>query len=209
MARRNWHVALDFRTVVGSSNSGTRAFQMKVLVVGNGGREHALAWKIGQSSRADRVFVAPGNAGTAADAENVDVEATDVKRLLDFARQNEIDLTVVGPEASLAVGLVDAFQKAGLRAFGPSRTAAELETSKVFCKNLLRHADVPTPDYRIFRDFRAANTYLVDREDMPVVVKVDGLAAGKGVFVCDHREQALEAIDRIANQKEFGEAGRQ
>jgi phosphoribosylamine--glycine ligase len=182
---------------------------MKVLVVGNGGREHALAWKIGQSSRADRVFVAPGNAGTAADAENINIEATDVKRLLDFARQNEIDLTVVGPEASLAVGLVDAFQKAGLRAFGPSRTAAELETSKVFCKNLLRHADVPTPDYRIFRDFRAANTYLVDREDMPVVVKVDGLAAGKGVFVCDHREQALEAIDRIANQKEFGEAGRQ
>src|SRR3954454_22799700 len=122
---------------------------MKVLLVGNGGREHALAWKIGQSSRTDRVFVAPGNAGTSVDAEHVDIPATDVSRLLDFARQNDIGLTVVGPEAALAVGLVDAFQKAGLKAFGPSRTAAELETSKVFCKNLLRHADVPTPDYRI------------------------------------------------------------
>jgi phosphoribosylamine--glycine ligase len=182
---------------------------MKVLVIGNGGREHALAWKVGQSSRVDRVFVAPGNAGTAIDAENVDIPVVDVKRLLEFAQQNQIELTVVGPEAALAVGVVDSFQDAGLRAFGPTRSASELETSKVFCKNLLRHADVATADYRVFRDARTATTYLKDREDMPVVVKADGLAAGKGVMVCDNRDQALEAIDRIAIQKEFGDAGRQ
>ncbi|MEX0613013.1 MAG: phosphoribosylamine--glycine ligase, partial [Pirellulales bacterium] len=182
---------------------------MKVLVIGNGGREHALAWKIGQSSRVERVFVAPGNAGTAADAENVAIPATDVAKLLDFARQNRIDLTVVGPEAPLAAGLVDAFHSSGLRAFGPTSAAAELETSKVFCKNLLRHADVPTADYRVFRDARAAVTFLKDRDDTPVVVKADGLAAGKGVIVCDNREQALAAVERIAVKKEFGDAGSQ
>src|SRR5688572_29646308 len=119
---------------------------MKVLVIGNGGREHAPAWKIAQSPRADRVFVAPGNAGTAVDAENVDIPAEDVKRLLDFARQNHIDLTVVGPEAGLALGLVAQFQQRGLRVFGPTRAAAELESSKVFCKSLLRHALVATAD---------------------------------------------------------------
>jgi phosphoribosylamine--glycine ligase len=182
---------------------------MNVLVVGSGGREHALAWKIAQSPRSTRVFVAPGNAGTALEAENVDVPATDIPRLLDFARQNKIGFTVIGPEAALAAGVVDAFHDAGLRAFGPTRAAAELETSKVFCKNLLRHADVPTADYRVFRDAKAAITFLKDRDDVPVVVKADGLAAGKGVFVCDNREQALEAIERIALKKEFGHAGNQ
>jgi phosphoribosylamine--glycine ligase len=182
---------------------------MNVLVVGSGGREHALAWKIAQSPRAARVFVAPGNAGTALEAENVDIPATDILRLLSFARQNKIEFTVIGPEAALAAGVVDAFHDAGLRAFGPTRAAAELETSKVFCKNLLRHADVPTADYRVFRDAKAAITFLKDRDDVPVVVKADGLAAGKGVFVCDNREQALEAIERIALKKEFGNAGNQ
>jgi phosphoribosylamine--glycine ligase len=182
---------------------------MNILVIGNGGREHALAWKIAQSPRADRVFVAPGNAGTAADAENVDIAPTDVPRLLDFARQNAIGLTVVGPEAALAAGVVDAFQAAGLRAFGPTKLAAELESSKVFSKNLLRHADVPTADYRVFQNAKAAITFLKERDDVPVVVKADGLAAGKGVFVCDNREQALQAVERIAVQKEFGEAGNQ
>ncbi len=182
---------------------------MKILVVGNGGREHALAWKIAQSPRAERVFVAPGNAGTAIDAENVSIDATDVPKLVAFAKQNAIDLTVVGPEAVLAAGLVDALSKEGLRAFGPSKTAADLESSKVFCKNLLRNADIPTADYRVFRDARAAITYLKDREDTPVVVKADGLAAGKGVVVCDNREQALAAVDQIAVNKEFGDAGNQ
>ena len=182
---------------------------MNVLVVGNGGREHALAWKIAQSPRADRVFVAPGNAGTALDAENVDISATDVPRLVQFARDNAIDLTVVGPEAALTAGLVDAMNDAGLRAFGPSKVAAELEGSKVFCKELLRHADVPSADYRVFQSAKAAMTYLKDRDDVSVVVKADGLAAGKGVFVCNNREQALEAVDRIASKREFGEAGNQ
>jgi phosphoribosylamine--glycine ligase len=182
---------------------------MKVLVVGKAGREHALAWKIAQSPRADRVFVAPGNAGTAVDAENVDIPATDVPRLVQFARENAIDLTVVGPEAALTAGLVDALGDAGLRAFGPSKAAAELEGSKIFCKELLRHADVPSADYRVFQSAKAASTYLKDRDDVPVVVKADGLAAGKGVIVCDNREQALEAVDRIAAKKEFGEAGNQ
>jgi phosphoribosylamine--glycine ligase len=182
---------------------------MNILVVGNGGREHALAWKIANSPRAERVFVAPGNAGTALDAENVDISATDVPRLLEFVRQNKINFTVIGPEAALAAGIVDAFAEAGLRAFGPSRAAAELETSKVFCKNLLRLADVPTADYRVFRDAKAAVTFLKDRDDVPVVVKADGLASGKGVIVCDNREQALEAIERIALKKEFGAAGNQ
>jgi phosphoribosylamine--glycine ligase len=182
---------------------------MNVLVVGNGGREHALAWKIGQSSRAKRVFVAPGNAGTALDAENVDIPATDVPRLVQFARQNAIDLVVVGPEAALAAGVVDAMSDAGVRAFGPSKVAAELEGSKIFCKDLLRHADVPSADYRVFQSAKSAITYLKDRDDVPVVVKADGLAAGKGVIVCDNREQALEAVDRIAGKKEFGDAGNQ
>jgi phosphoribosylamine--glycine ligase len=182
---------------------------MRVLVVGSGGREHALAWKIAKSPRAKRVFVAPGNAGTALDAENVDIPATDVPRLVQFAKSNAIDLTVVGPEAALTAGLVDALNDAGLRAFGPSKAAAELEGSKVFCKELLRHADVPSADYRVFQTAKAAQTYLKDRDDVPVVVKADGLAAGKGVIVCDNREQALDAVDRIASKKEFGEAGDQ
>jgi phosphoribosylamine--glycine ligase len=182
---------------------------MKVLVIGNGGREHALAWKIAQSSRVDRVFVAPGNAGTALDAENVDIPATDIARLVAFARSNAVDLTVVGPEAPLTAGVVDAFTDARLRVFGPSKAAAELEGSKVFCKNLLRHADVPTAEYRVFHNPKSALTYLNDRDDVPVVVKADGLAAGKGVIVCSNRDQALQAVDRIAFQREFGDAGKQ
>jgi phosphoribosylamine---glycine ligase len=182
---------------------------MKVLVVGNGGREHALAWKIGQSPRVDRVFVAPGNAGTALDAENVDIPATDIPRLVTFAKTNAIDLTVIGPEAALTAGIVDAFGEAGLRVFGPSRAAAELEASKVFCKNLLRNADVPTAEYRVFNSAKAAQTYLNERDDMAVVVKADGLAAGKGVIVCNNRDQALTAVDRIVSKKEFGAAGSQ
>ena len=182
---------------------------MKVLVVGGGGREHALAWKIAASSRVDRVFVAPGNAGTEADAENVDISPTDFPRLINFAKQNDVKLTVIGPELPLAKGIVDAFKDARLRVFGPRASAAELEGSKVFGKNLLPHADVPTADYRVFRTADHATTYLKDREDVPVVVKADGLAAGKGVFVCSTRAEAIEAVKRIGRNKEFGEAGNQ
>lgn len=182
---------------------------MNVLVIGNGGREHALAWKIGLNSRVERVFVAPGNAGTALDAENVDIPAGDFARLIKFARENEVKLAVVGGEQPLTAGIVDAFSEAGLRAFGPSKAAAELEGSKVFCKNLLRHADVPTADFRAFRSADRAETFLKERDDVPVVVKADGLAAGKGVIVCSGRAEALLAVDRIARAREFGEAGNQ
>jgi phosphoribosylamine--glycine ligase len=185
---------------------------MKVLVIGSGGREHAMAWKIGQSSRVEQVFVAPGNAGTAQDAENIDIAADDIPRLLKFARDKQIDLTVVGPEGPLVLGVVDAFQDAKLRVFGPSKLAAQLEGSKVFCKNLLRGADVPTAEFQVFRDARSAERFILDRypsdeEDVPL--KADGLAAGKGVVVCANRREALAAIDQIARQRVFGEAGNQ
>jgi phosphoribosylamine--glycine ligase len=187
---------------------------MKVLIVGNGGREHALAWKISQSSRVDRIFVAPGNAGTALEAENVAISSTDIAALIALAKKEKIGLTVVGPEAPLALGIVDAFQKEGLRVFGPTQTAAQLESSKVFCKNLLRQADIPTADFQVFRDADSAMRYIKarypnERDRAPVVVKADGLASGKGVIVCSRRQDALDAIDRIARREEFGKAGRQ
>jgi len=180
---------------------------MNILIVGSGGREHALAWKIAQSPRAERVFVAPGNAGTAADAENVPISADDFPALIKFAQQHDVGLTVVGPEAPLAMGIVDAFAEAGLRAFGPGKAAAELEASKVFCKNLLRSADVPTAEYQTFDNAGDALKFLKDREDVPVVVKADGLAAGKGVIVCSGRDEAVRAVDMIARKRVFGEAG--
>ncbi|HUG68714.1 MAG TPA: phosphoribosylamine--glycine ligase [Pirellulaceae bacterium] len=185
---------------------------MNILVVGNGGREHALAWKIRKSPRADRVFVAPGNAGTAEDAENVDIKPEDFPRLIRFAKENKVELTIVGPEAPLTAGIVDAFEKAKLRVFGPSKAAAQLEGSKVFCKDLLHHANIPTADYKVFKDAHRASTYITERypdekQTVPVVVKADGLAAGKGVIVCSKRSEALEAINRIARDREFGDAG--
>ncbi len=180
---------------------------MNVLIVGSGGREHALAWKIAQSPRADRVFVAPGNAGTATDAENVDISGTDFPALIDFAKQNDVGLSIIGPEAPLAAGIVDAFQAEGLKVFGPNKAAAELEASKVFCRDLLRNADVPGADYRTFVDPDAAIRYLNEREDTPIVVKADGLAAGKGVIVCENRLKALAAVNEIARDRVFGDAG--
>ena len=182
---------------------------MNVLVVGGGGREHALVWKIAQSSRVDRVFVAPGNAGTALDAENIPIgnSEADFPELIKFAKQNDVSLTVVGPEAPLAAGLVDAFQEERLPVFGPAKAAAQLEASKVFCKDLLRDADVPSGDYQAFRDADSAVRYLQEREDTPIVIKADGLAAGKGVIVCDNRRQAVQAVELIARDKAFGAAG--
>lgn len=187
---------------------------MKVLVVGGGGREHALAWKLSQSARVTQVFVAPGNAGTALDATNVPIAATDKAALIEFAKSEKIDLTVVGPEAPLVDGLVDDLEEAGLRAFGPSKVAAELEGSKVFCKNLLHTANIPTANYRTFRSAEEASRYIWDRygdpnEPVPVVVKADGLAAGKGVIVCSTRQEALDAIQRIGTDREFGDAGKE
>ena len=180
---------------------------MNILVVGSGGREHALAWKLAQSPRADRVWVAPGNAGTQLDAENVDLGIDDFEQIVQFAKQNAVGLTVVGPEAPLAGGLINALDEAGIPAFGPSKDAAQLEASKVFCKQILRRADVPTAEHRAFQDADSAVFYLQQQEDRPWVVKADGLAAGKGVIVCENREEAIEAVQRIARDRAFGEAG--
>jgi phosphoribosylamine--glycine ligase len=185
---------------------------MKVLVVGSGGREHALAWKIRQSPRVARVFVAPGNAGTAVDAENVAIAATDIPGLVKFSQAEKIDLAVIGPEAPLAAGLADALGAARIRVFGPSKAAAQLESSKVFCKTLLRAADVPTADFQVFKNAESAERFINDRyhsedQDVPVVIKADGLASGKGAIVCRRRAEALDAIDRIARKREFGDAG--
>lgn len=182
---------------------------MNVLVIGSGGREHALTWKIAQSPRVERIWVAPGNAGTAGEpkAENVKLSPTDFKALIEFAKKNEVSLTVVGPEAPLAAGIVDAFQAAGLRIFGPSKAAAELEASKVFCKDMLRSAAVPTADYQVFFSAEEALSSLNEREEMPLVVKADGLAAGKGVIVCSNRQEAVQAVELIGRDRAFGEAG--
>jgi phosphoribosylamine--glycine ligase len=180
---------------------------MNIFVIGSGGREHALAWKIIQSPRADRVFVAQGNAGTDFDGENVNLQPTDFPGLIQFAKENQIGLTIVGPEAPLAAGIVDVMEEAGLKVFGPRQAAAELESSKAFCKDLLRHADVPSADYQTFSQPDEAIKYLKDREDVPIVVKADGLAAGKGVVVCSHREEAIQAVELIARQKIYGSAG--
>lgn len=180
---------------------------MNLLVVGAGGREHAICWKLTQSARADRVFVAPGNAGTDIDGENVEIAAHDIIRLVQFAKSHDVGLTIVGPEAPLAAGIVDVFQAEGLRIFGPTKAAAELEASKVFCKNLLRGADVPSAEFWTFSSAEDATRFLKNREDVPIVVKADGLAAGKGVSVCAGRDEALAAVDQIARQKVFGSAG--
>ncbi len=187
---------------------------MRILVVGNGGREHALAWRLSQSPRMKRLWIAPGNAGTAQEGENVSIAADDIKGLVQFAKKEKVDLVVVGPELPLSLGLVDALASEKIRAFGPSRAAAQLESSKVFCKLLLRQADVPTADYQVFRDADSAMRYVKarypnDRERTPLVVKADGLASGKGVIVCSLRDEVLDAIDRIGRKSEFGKAGLQ
>ncbi len=181
---------------------------MKVLVVGSGGREHVLTWKLKQSPKVKQVFCAPGNAGIGADVVNVDINATDGERLVQFAKNEKIDLTVIGPEAPLVAGVVDQFKKAGLRVFGPSKAAALLEGSKAYCKDIIRQANVPTADYRVFRDAEAAIQFIKDREETPLVVKADGLAAGKGVTVCETKEEAIAAVDQIMTKKVFGDAGK-
>src|SRR3954470_20535338 len=182
--------------------------KVNLLLIGKGGREHALVWKLARSPRAGTVFCAPGNAGTARDAVNVPLEPTEFDKLIRFAKKEKVGLTVVGPEDPLTLGIVDAFQDAGLKVFGPTKAAARLEGSKVFAKQLMRHADVPTADFRVFDHPEPARTYVGSRE-FPVVVKADGLAAGKGVIVCNGAADALKAIDRIMVRDEFGpRAGR-
>jgi len=181
---------------------------MKVLVIGSGGREHALVWKIAQSPLVKKVYCAPGNAGIAELAECVPIPAANIQTLLDFARREKIDLTVVGPEGPLAEGIVDLFQKEGLRIFGATRRAAEIESSKSFAKSLMTKYRIPTARGRSFKNHDQARRYL-SQAGAPVVVKADGLAAGKGVIVCETEKEASEALDRIMIKHEFGDAGDQ
>jgi phosphoribosylamine--glycine ligase len=179
---------------------------MNVLVVGGGGREHALVWKLAQSPAVSKLYCAPGNAGTAAQAENVPIGADDIPALVALARRRGIDFTVIGPEQPLALGVVDAFQQAGLKVCGPVQAAAELESSKAFAKELMVKYAIPTAPFQVFADPQAAQQY-IDRHDVPLVVKADGLAAGKGAVVCRTHDQARQAIDRMMRAREFGDAG--
>jgi phosphoribosylamine--glycine ligase len=267
---------MSYEELWAGATSRAGAGALKVLVVGKGGREHALCWKLKQSHRVHTVFCAPGNAGTGLDAQNVAIEANDIRGLLQFAKREGIGLTVVGPEEPLALGIVDAFQREGLRIFGPRKDAAELEASKVFAKELMRQAGIPTADYRIFRSAPDAELYVLSREvalvvrskgrstlrhtlhcrtaaetieaidrimdpremlgpgvqveieergerrvfntaaeardhvlgrPLGMVIKAEGLAAGKGVFVCDNLRQALDAIDQVMVRRVHGKAG--
>jgi len=181
---------------------------MKILVVGGGGREHALAWKAAQSKQVTEVFVAPGNAGTADEAnlKNVSISAEDIEGLADFAQENAVDLTIVGPEAPLVKGIVDLFQSRKLAIFGPSAAAAQLEGSKSFSKDFLARHNIPTAAYDTFTDIAAAKSYVRDNQ-LPIVIKADGLAAGKGVIIAETLEQADAAIDDMLAGNKFGEAG--
>ncbi|QTL98449.1 phosphoribosylamine--glycine ligase [Iocasia frigidifontis] len=179
---------------------------MKVLVIGNGGREHVLTWKIAQSNRVDEIYVAPGNAGTAQIATNLAIDSCDIDGLVDFASKKEIDLTFVGPEAPLVAGIVDRFQDRGLMIFGPDSKAAQLEGSKVFSKDFMGKYNIPTAEYRSFTRPAEAVKYIQDK-GVPIVVKAEGLAAGKGVFVAGTEEEAIEAVNSIMIEERFGQAG--
>lgn len=183
---------------------------MKVLVIGSGGREHALVWKLRQSSRVNALFCAPGNAGIGQLCTLVPIKPADIKGLLRFVREKEIDLTIVGPEQPLVEGIVDAFESQGRKIFGPTRFAAQLEGSKVFSKNFMMRNGIPTASYRCFsaHEDREAKKF-IDTLDGPIVVKADGLAAGKGVLICESRQKAYEALEAIVHKKEFGSAGDQ
>ena len=181
---------------------------MKILVIGSGGREHALVWKLAQSDLCEQVFVAPGNAGTADEpkTENVGLNAEDLDGLLDFAKNKEIDLTIVGPEAPLVLGLIDLFEKNNLLCLGPNKLAAQMEGSKIFMKDVLKKGNIPTATYEVFSDPEPAREYLATC-DIPIVLKADGLAGGKGVIVAFSREEALEALNSLMVDQKLGSAG--
>jgi phosphoribosylamine---glycine ligase len=178
---------------------------VKILVIGNGGREHALAWKLKQSPRVEQLFIAPGNPGTATLGTNVPIKSDDIEKLAQFAVEQKIDLTVVGPEIPLTLGIVDEFNRRGLRAWGPSKAAAQLEGSKVAMKEFLRRHNIPTAQFKIFNKVADAKEYITE-VDGPLVVKCDGLAAGKGVTVAKNAAEAHDAVERIMVKHEFGAA---
>lgn len=179
---------------------------MKILVIGSGGREHALAWKLRQSPRTERIFCAPGNAGTGEIADNVPIPANDLQALARFAKENRVNLTVVGPDDPLAAGIIDLFKAEKLRGFGPDKSAARIESSKIFAKELMRAHNIPTAEARTFSDISEALRYC-ERLKFPVVIKADGLALGKGVIIATDADMARTTIDEMMNQRRFGAAG--
>jgi len=181
---------------------------MKILVIGNGGREHALVWKINQSPQVSKIYCAPGNAGISQLAQCINIGPDKIMELADFAQKTKIDLTVVGPELSLSLGIVDEFTKRGLKIFGPTKTATEIESSKVFSKYMMKKYHIPTADYCTFTDNKEALAYIKKRQ-FPLVLKADGLAAGKGVFIVHNIEEARTSLDSLMNEKIFGDAGRE
>ena len=178
------------------------------MVIGSGGREHALVWKITQSPKVSQVYCAPGNAGISGLAQCVNIEADSIEKLIDFTQKEKIDLAVVGPEMPLSRGIVNEFNKQGLKIFGPSKEAAEIETSKVFCKFLLKKYNIPTANYVVFQNRQKALDY-IQQQTFPSVIKADGLAAGKGVFIVKNLLQARDALNALMEEKKFGEAGKQ
>ncbi len=181
---------------------------MKVLVIGSGGREHTLIWKINQSPKVSQIYCAPGNAGISQLAKCIDINADNIEELVDFAKKEKIDLTVVGPELPLSKGIVNEFNRWGLKIFGPSQEAAEIESSKVFSKYLMKKYNIPTANYEVFQNSEEALDY-IKQQTFPLVIKADGLAAGKGVFIVKNLDQAGDALDILMEEKKFGEAGRQ
>jgi len=181
---------------------------MKVLVIGSGGREHALVWKIIQSPKVSQVYCAPGNAGISKLAQCINIDADSIEKLVDFVQEEKIDLTVVGPELPLSKGIVNEFNGKGLRIFGPSKEATEIESSKVFSKYLMKKYNIPTAKYEVFQNSEKAFDY-IKQQVFPLVIKADGLAAGKGVFIVKNLVQARDALDALMEEKKFGEAGRQ
>lgn len=181
---------------------------MKVLVIGSGGREHALIWKIAQSPKVSQIYCALGNAGISQLAQCIDINADNIEELVDFAKKEKIDLTIVGPELPLSKGIVNEFNKRGLRIFGPSQEAAEIESSKVFSKYLMKKYNIPTANYEVFGNSKEALNY-IKQQTFPLVIKADGLAAGKGVFIVKNLDQAGDALDILMEEKKFGEAGKQ
>jgi len=181
---------------------------MKVLVIGSGGREHALVWKITQSQKVSQIYCAPGNAGISKLVQCVNINADSIEKLVDFAQEEKIDLTVVGPELPLSNGIVNEFNRKGLRIFGPSKKATEIESSKVFSKYLMKKYNIPTANYEVFQNNEKAFNY-IKKQTFPLVIKADGLAAGKGVFIVKDLLQARNALDALMKEKKFGEAGRQ
>lgn len=179
---------------------------MKILIVGGGGREHAIAWKLAQSPKVEKLYCAPGNAGIAEVAECVNIGVMEFDKLVEFAKEHEIDMTVVAPDDPLAAGAVDAFEAAGLRAFGPRANAAILEGSKAFSKDLMKKYNIPTAAYETFSDPEKAIAYL-ETAKMPIVLKADGLALGKGVLICRNLEEAKEGVKTLMLDKQFGSAG--